>query len=219
MIRHISFDFGNVGCEQDLEGAVTIARKLWTDYTEADFTCMRKAIVKQRDYWREKQNGLIDEDTYLSAACEAGDIEPTEANKTHFHRALIEFYSKPYQPVLGLVERLQVNGYGTSVLSNYNEIANEAKGIEIMRMVPVVVQSCDVGVSKPHPKMYETLLDRIAVDDPSEVLFIDDKLENIQAARRQGINGFHFDISGTRTMDNAYKDLCTYLKDKGVNIT
>ena len=46
---------------------------------------------------------------------------------------------------------------------------------------------------KPGSEIYQTLLDRYNLD-PSESLFIDDRPENIEAARKLGMHGFVFKI-------------------------
>ena len=54
------------------------------------------------------------------------------------------------------------------------------------------VISCEELTVKPEPRIYELLLERYALD-PSESLFIDDRPENIAAAREKGIHGCLFD--------------------------
>jgi 2-haloacid dehalogenase len=54
-----------------------------------------------------------------------------------------------------------------------------------------IVVSGDEKTRKPYPKIYETLLTRYAVE-PSEAVFIDDSLPNIQTAEAIGIHGIHF---------------------------
>ncbi|MBQ2392554.1 MAG: HAD-IA family hydrolase, partial [Alistipes sp.] len=61
------------------------------------------------------------------------------------------------------------------------------------------VVSCEEGVCKPEREIYQLLLSRYGLN-PSETLFIDDRQENIEAAEREGIVGFHFnrnDIGAT----------------------
>jgi HAD superfamily hydrolase (TIGR01509 family) len=55
----------------------------------------------------------------------------------------------------------------------------------------VVVISYEVGCAKPEPRIFEIALDRLGVA-PSHALFVDDREENIEGARRLGIETFHF---------------------------
>jgi 2-haloacid dehalogenase len=54
-----------------------------------------------------------------------------------------------------------------------------------------IVVSGEEKTRKPFPDIYETLLDRYAVN-PSEAIFIDDSLKNVEGAEAVGINGAHF---------------------------
>ena len=61
----------------------------------------------------------------------------------------------------------------------------------------MIINSQEVAVRKPDPKIYEVLIKRIHQNISSEIksqqiLFVDDKIENIEAAKNAGINGFVF---------------------------
>ena len=46
--------------------------------------------------------------------------------------------------------------------------------------------SCDVGVFKPDPKIYQALIGAFGLE-PSQIVFVDDVLENLQGAQKMGI--------------------------------
>ena len=48
-----------------------------------------------------------------------------------------------------------------------------------------------MGVAKPDPKIYKIVLEKLALN-PDETVFIDDFIENIEAARKLGMHGIHF---------------------------
>jgi FMN phosphatase YigB (HAD superfamily) len=54
------------------------------------------------------------------------------------------------------------------------------------------VASCDVGVRKPNPQIYQILLDKYNLK-PEESLFIDDKLGNVEAAQKLGFQTILFE--------------------------
>ena len=54
-----------------------------------------------------------------------------------------------------------------------------------------VVVSCEVGVAKPDPRIYEICLLRLGVS-PERALFVDDRADNIEAAARLGMETLHF---------------------------
>lgn len=67
-----------------------------------------------------------------------------------------------------------------------------------------VVMSADVGFLKPDPRIYHTLLTRYGLA-PSETIFLDDILANVEGARQVGMHAIHF-----TTADACQKEL----KDK-----
>ena len=84
--------------------------------------------------------------------------------------------------------------YSIWLLSNTNpkHIQDEIeKRYLFPRLVNGAVYSFDVGVRKPEKEIYEIAMQR-ANANPQECLFIDDLLENIQAAKQIGIEGVHF---------------------------
>ena len=84
--------------------------------------------------------------------------------------------------------------YSIWLLSNTNpkHIQDEIeKRYLFPSLVNGAVYSFDVGVRKPEKEIYEIAMQR-ANANPQDCLFIDDLLENIQAAKQIGIEGIHF---------------------------
>ena len=54
-----------------------------------------------------------------------------------------------------------------------------------------VVNSAEVGLAKPDPEIYNLALRRLGVA-PAEAIFVDDRLENVEAARRVGMYAVQF---------------------------
>jgi putative hydrolase of the HAD superfamily len=57
--------------------------------------------------------------------------------------------------------------------------------------------SCDLGLAKPDPAFFTTILKHLAVE-PSAVLFVDDTAANVDAARELGLNAYLFRRWGGR---------------------
>ena len=56
----------------------------------------------------------------------------------------------------------------------------------------IVIKSCDVGIVKPDQRIYQIAQDRTGVT-PGEILFVDDRAENVEAALAQGWRAITFD--------------------------
>jgi HAD superfamily hydrolase (TIGR01509 family) len=109
-------------------------------------------------------------------------------------------------PTAKLIAELKDKGYKLYVLSNMSrEFINFLRQQEVYENFDGDVISCEVGVVKPMPEIYDLLLDRFALD-PSETIFIDDRKENIKAAAQKGIGTFHFDR-------NDYEESCKRLRE------
>lgn len=83
--------------------------------------------------------------------------------------------------------------YKTALLSN---AWDDLRGVledsyQIADAFDVMVISAEVGVKKPDPQIYQIVLKRLHVA-PSEAVFVDDFIENVEAARRQGMYALHF---------------------------
>ena len=48
-----------------------------------------------------------------------------------------------------------------------------------------------IGYKKPQPEMYKYAMRKLGVE-PRNTYFIDDSMENVEAAKKLGINGIHF---------------------------
>lgn len=108
-------------------------------------------------------------------------------------------------PTAALIADLKRVGYKLYVLSNMSR-----EFIDFLRRQDVYVHfdgevvSCEEGVVKPMPQIYDILLKRYSLD-VRHTMFIDDRLENIEAAAAKGIATFHFDR-------NDYEGSCRELR-------
>ena len=55
-----------------------------------------------------------------------------------------------------------------------------------------IVVSGEIGIVKPDRRIYKYAIDRFNLQQPESALFIDDRMENIEAAGEFGIKGIHF---------------------------
>ena len=96
-------------------------------------------------------------------------------------------------PTETLIHDLKAAGYKLYVLSNMSR-----EFIEYLRQQPVYkyfdgeVISCEEGVVKPMPQIYNILIQRYELD-VEHTMFIDDRIENVEVAKTLGITPFHFD--------------------------
>lgn len=93
---------------------------------------------------------------------------------------------------LAIVETLQSQGYQTAMLSDVTQYQAEIiRKMGYYDLFSPVLLSYEIGVKKPNPEAFQILLKKLKLP-ASSVLFIDDRIENVEAARKQGIDSIQF---------------------------
>ena len=90
-------------------------------------------------------------------------------------------------------KQLKAAGLRTGILSNMGDSVLESilEKFAWVEDFDVLIWSFQHGMAKPEPPIYKLLIERLGTA-PEETLFLDDKLENIEAAREFGILGLQF---------------------------
>jgi len=91
-----------------------------------------------------------------------------------------------------LVEQLALS-YRLIGISNTNRLHFDYAHARypVVRRVSAWVLSCDMGVRKPAPAIYERALEAAGVS-PGEILYVDDRLDRGEAGRALGLRGISF---------------------------
>lgn len=94
-----------------------------------------------------------------------------------------------HEVIVDRIRSLRAEGYLTALCTN-----NVKEGSRSWReLVPVdelfdaVVDSSEVGMRKPDPRIYRHTLELIGVDDPARAVFLDDHPGNVAGAERAGL--------------------------------
>ena len=105
---------------------------------------------------------------------------------------------RPRLRMLELVRRLKNHGYCVYYLSNIpQDVLELLTERGVLTQFDGGVASCEVQVNKPDPQIYKALLKKYQLK-ASECIFIDDRLENVQAAFALGFAGIQMkDSVGT----------------------
>ena len=89
--------------------------------------------------------------------------------------------------------QIKERGLKTAILSNMGDSVLESIEREFnwIHRFDVLVWSFQLGIAKPDPAIYRHTLDELG-SRPEETLFIDDKRENVEAARALGIQAIQY---------------------------
>jgi 2-haloacid dehalogenase len=192
-IKNIIFDFGNVFIEWNPRN---IFRKASSD-KEVEY-------IMQNVYSEEWNNNLDRGITFAEnemSLCERypQHSEYIKAFHTHWYESLGE--ENPES--VTLLSDLQKASYKTYGLSNWSAetFPPTRKAHPFFNTLDGIILSSEVKVCKPNPEIYRILLDRYGLL-PEESVFIDDRQENVDAAKNLGIYAILF-----RTAQQVRKDL------------
>lgn len=91
-----------------------------------------------------------------------------------------------------LLTRLKAEGFKLYGLTNWcSKVHITISQFDIFTLLDGWVISSEEKVVKPEPEIYQRLFDRYGLE-PSECVFTDDREENIEGARRMGMDGIVF---------------------------
>ncbi|MFA6602610.1 MAG: HAD family phosphatase [Candidatus Shapirobacteria bacterium] len=92
-----------------------------------------------------------------------------------------------------VVNKIRELGLKTAICSNNNvtRIRELDKKFNFLADFDIKVFSYDVGVTKPDPRIYQALISQSGCI-PSEIIYSDDKPENVTTAQELGINAFPY---------------------------
>ena len=158
--------------------------------------------------WLETDRGTLSDEDYFALVSERIPARLRETARflyEHWHDVLV-----PIDEMEPVVARLKKNGYSIYLLSNMSRrFYRFYRNIPAMRYFDGMVVSADEFCVKPEKKIYLTLFQRYCLK-PEECFFIDDRLENVEAGRKLGMQGFCFrqDVSA----------LCSALRKAGVRV-
>ncbi len=189
MIKNYIFDFGNVLANfyEEMLTAPHVAEE-----------ALRKIIseiVFDRLYWDKLDDGSITDDEVRAEICRRLPEEHGELGCLVY-----DSWVKTLTPVPGmeaLVADLKKAGARLYLLSNisigFAESYREVPWLnQLLGMFDGLVFSGVIAMVKPKQEIFEHLLNTYSLK-PEECLFVDDRKENIDGAKRVGIHGYLFD--------------------------
>jgi HAD superfamily hydrolase (TIGR01509 family) len=175
-VRTVAFDVMDTVLVDPFREALTAA----TGLTPAQLFARRDP-----ELYPAFERGEIDEATYWARHAERGlDVDPSRFHAVRRARTdWIDGMRELLDDLDGLVERVTA--------SNYPVWIEELTGTHLAERFETVLASHHLGVRKPDPAFFERLLDRLGrcVD---EVLFVDDRERNVEAARQVGLRAHRF---------------------------
>jgi len=191
-IRAVVFDYGEVLCLKPSQGYWDRYR----DYLEVELAEL------QKHYWRLRNSidsGAHDGRWYWREIAQSLAIELREEQITELLAYDNEQWTQLNIKVCEMARALRRAGLRTGVLSNIHVdiVAHMRKTMPLFHLCEPtsyfdeLIFSCEEKLIKPDARIYEVCRRRMGFA-AEEILFVDDKPENIEAARACGLQGLVF---------------------------
>jgi putative hydrolase of the HAD superfamily len=194
-IRAVVFDYGMVLSLPPVSEARAELLRI-SGLSEAEFE--KLYWVDRHEYDRGDLSGL----EFWAKLVADGGLKLSDEQVAELNAWDARMWTTANPAMLAWHQRLKARGIETAILSNMGDSVLESVEREFAWVADfdVLIWSYQHGCAKPEPAIYELLLDRLGTAG-EETLFLDDKVENLVAARAFGIRGIQFSTVGQLRKD------------------
>ena len=150
------FDFAAAArnCRDVLGDDIDRLTALWRD-KQLQYTWLRAAQGRHADFWQVTGDALD------------FALETLGLTKPGLHDRLMSLYLTldPFPEVSGVLDQLKAAGMRTAILSNGSPPMLDAavKAAKLETLLDAVLSVEEVGVYKPHPRVYQLAVDRLGI--------------------------------------------------------
>jgi 2-haloacid dehalogenase len=144
---------------------------------QLEYTWLRALMGRHADFWQVTGDAL-------DYALARTGVEP--AMREPLMQAYLTLDAYPEAP--DVLRRLRDAGLKTAILSNGEPrmLAAAARSARIERLLDAILSVEDVGIFKPHPKVYQLAVDRLAVR-PDRIAFQSSNAWDVSGAAAFGL--------------------------------
>ncbi|MBO1766255.1 HAD family phosphatase [Allobranchiibius sp. GilTou38] len=198
----VVFDLGNVLIEWDAYAAIsTVVGDERARGFLADETFDFHAWNMQQDAGRAWEDAEAD-----AIARHPHYREEILAYREHFEASLVG----PIEGTVDILRELHAAGTPLFALTNWShELFPVALArFDFLQLFEDIVISGEEGIAKPDPEIFEVLAERLEhIGDLEETIFIDDRLDNVQAAVLAGMDAVQFTSPSDLRADLLFRGL------------
>lgn len=186
-LQAIIFDFGGVLCfhptDRQIDELASLCRLPREQFLEI-YWSMRA------DYDRAK----VTPEQYWAAFAKAAGQTYTASEVAEMRRRDVEFWLSLDDRMMDWARQVRGAGYRTGLLSNLPIDLGEhlRNGMNFVANFDHHSFSYELGAAKPDAAIYQHAVEGLGVK-PSEALFLDDRIENVEGARAAGLNAIQFE--------------------------
>lgn len=194
----VVFDWGNVIGFNDRSVVVHFMCDSF-HFSEAEF---ESANLEKRTAMKA---GKSDIDFWLELAQKRGIQLPKDWAQKYSATLKESVGADPTMYVL--IGQLKEGGIRVGILSNIDDRYTKLiRDFGFYEPFEPCLLSCEMGLEKPDPQAYELLIKTMNLP-ASEIVFIDDKVENVETAQKMGIDAFVFESPAQLRKELMKRDL------------
>ncbi len=203
MIKNIVFDMGGVILDFNLKKTVE------AEFPEKYHALIYEHVFGENSVWHILDEGKVTFDEVIP------DVLKKLPEELHekVSRMITDFYDymPPFPETYELIKKVKEAGYNIYLLSNATpRFFDRYLEIPAFEYFDGFFISALYKMLKPNREIYEAFCNKFSLK-PEECFFIDDLPQNIEGAKKYGMDGFVFKAPDTKPLIEA-------LKNAGVNI-
>lgn len=185
-IRALILDYGGV-----------ISKPQNPDNVNNILQILRQDVDDFRDiYLRERESydsGRLSGREYWRNVLRSVGLEPSDSKVDDLIREDVKSWTRINDSMIRFVEESKARLHKLAIMSNMTKdtLVLMNRHFHWLELFDELVFSCEIGISKPDARIYETCLARLEMS-PRECLFVDDSEENVLGAIKSGMNTIHF---------------------------
>ncbi len=213
-IAAVMWDYGGVFMSSPFEAVAGVARELGvepTRYLEIIFGPYDRDTSHP---WHRLERGELTLELARAEIIELGRGDGIDSDPLHFFAAMARDGAASVRAeVVDVARGIKGGGVATALVTNNVLEFREhwKRSIPLDDLFHEVIDSSEVGLRKPDPRIFELALERLGGIEPDAAVFLDDYEGNVEAARRVGIHG----IQVTDDYEAALAELRALLADPG----
>lgn len=184
----VMWDFGGVFSSSPFSAIAALGKEKGID-GELFFSAIFGPYHGDTDHpWHQLERGEVDFMTAREGIMELAKAKGFEADPIELFTKMGESGGMR-QEVIDLATRIKSAGHQTAIVTNNAKEFRErwVASVPIDAICHEIVDSSEVGVRKPDPRIFHIALEQLGGIAPERTLFVDDFQGNIEAAEALGI--------------------------------
>ena len=156
--------------------------KIWLGENTQDLALWREKKDRPFDF-KAYMKGELSDAVFCKNLCQTYGVEYKPSYQAEINKVLHAGVGEPFVETLETMAELEKHGIKNGILSNALPMLADTKLDSIKS--EYVFTSYELGALKPQPDIYRKVQERLGVR-PNEILFVDDKIHNVMAAKDLG---------------------------------